>query len=225
VTRVQVGPELEDALAAGVSVLDAIRPGDAATVVGTLAAGARGHGDDIARSLEANATLTRLFARTLDPQLKSLHDFVVVFGALKSEGVDLNRLADAINQGVPVYASAKAQAELHKALVALTPFSNNMADLLILNRPEWDRLIDSGDVVLGTIAAHPGGLHDLIQGLSRYVFKLSPPPYAPGYLNGSAAAGFVNFIGGDSFAHTAAEMCAGLPVDARSQVPLCSGGA
>src|SRR5207245_694092 len=79
----QVGPELEDAIADGVNVLDAIRPGDAATVVSTLAQAARGHGQDVARGLQANSDLAQLFASTLDPQLQALHDFDVVFGALK----------------------------------------------------------------------------------------------------------------------------------------------
>src|SRR5439155_8784530 len=67
----QVGPELEDALQDGVKVLNAIRPQDAATVVQELATGARGRGDDIARSLNANEQLSALFAQTLQPQLQS----------------------------------------------------------------------------------------------------------------------------------------------------------
>ncbi len=220
----QVGPEFEDVLADGVNVLDAIRPGDLATVIGTLAQGAQGHGADIARSLQANAALNQLFAHTLEPQLRSLHDLVTIFGALKSKGVDLNALADAVNQGVPVYASAHAQAELTKALDAVTPFANNLADLLILNRPQWDKLMNSGDVVLGAIAARPGGLHDLVKGLGRYVFKLSGTPYEPAYLKGSGAAGFVNFIGGDNFTKTKQMICAALPIPIRGQVPLCTGG-
>jgi virulence factor Mce-like protein len=217
-----VGPELEDVLADGVNVLDAIRPADAATVVSTLAEGARGHGEDVARGLVANAALSQLFARTLDPQLRALHDFVVVFGALKSKGVDLNELAAAINQGVPVYASPEAQAQLRAALEAVTPFANNVADLLILNRADWDRLIDGGDRVLGTIAARPAGLRSLVEGLGRYVFRLGGQPFPLG--NGSAAAGFANFIGGDSQAQTAQMICAALPVEIRRELPLCTGG-
>jgi virulence factor Mce-like protein len=225
IVSAHVGPELEDALQDGVQVLDAIRPNDLATVVGTLAEAARGHGDDIARGLVANDQLSALFARTLEPQLRSLHDFDVVFGALKDKGVDLNRLAAAINSGVPVYASAQAQKDLDKALRALQPFSTNLADLLILNKSDWDTMLDSGDVVLGNIAARPGGLHDLVQGLYRYVFKLGQPPCTTvcGLTDGSAAAGFTNFIGGDSSQQNQEMICWALPLQLRPLIPFCKG--
>lgn len=216
-----VGPELEDVLADGVQVLDAIRPPDLATVVSTLAQAASGHGSDIARGLRANERLSSLFAQTLDPQLRALHDFEIVFGTLKDSGVDLNNLADAINQGVPVYASAQAHADLRRALEALVPFSNNLADLLILNRPQWDRLITQGDVVLGTIQANAAGLQRLVHGLYQYVYKLSPKPVPFG--DGSASAGFVAFIGGDSFKDVVKELCAALPQSVRHLMPVCGG--
>lgn len=220
-----VGPELEDALQDGVQVLDAIKPDQLATVVSTLAQAASGHGEDIARGLVANADLSGVFSQTLNPQLRSLHDFDVVFGALKDKGVDVNALADAINQGVPVYASAKAQQELDAALKALVPFSSNLADLLILDRHDWDVMMDDGDVVLGAVAARPGGLQDLVLGLYRYMFKLGGAPCTSMcHLNdGSAAAGFTNFIGGDSSAQNQQMICDALPVEVRNTIPFCGG--
>jgi phospholipid/cholesterol/gamma-HCH transport system substrate-binding protein len=217
----QVGPELEDALQDGVHVLDAIRPQDAATVIQQLAIGAQGQGQNIARALQANEQLSALFARTLKPQLQALHDFEVIFGQLRTKGVDLNNLADAVNQGVPVYASARAQQDLHVALTSLTPFANDLADLFTFNRADWDRLISDGDVVLGTIAARQEGLASLIQGLYRYVFKLSIPPFDLG--NGSGAAGFVNFMGGDNSNQNRQQLCDALPQQIRVQAPLCQG--
>jgi phospholipid/cholesterol/gamma-HCH transport system substrate-binding protein len=221
IPRTHVGPELEDALASGVQVLDAIRPNDLATIVHELATGARGHGSDIARSLRANAELSTLFAGTLDPQLRALHDFRVIFGALRNKGVDLNHLADAINEGVPVYASKKAQHDLDLALQALTPFSNNLADLFILNRHDWDRMMDSGDRVLGAVAARPEGLRSLVQGLYRYVYRLGGAP--PRLRDGTAAAPFTNFIGGNSDAENRRQICQALPPEARKLAPLCNG--
>jgi phospholipid/cholesterol/gamma-HCH transport system substrate-binding protein len=216
-----IGPELEDALADGVQVLDAIRPNDLATIIHELATAARGHGETIARSLRANAELSGVFRSTLGAQLQGLHDFRVIFGALRDKGVDLNRLADAINQGVPVYASPKAQALLDQALRAIQPFSQNLGDLLTLNRADWDRMIDNGDVVLGTIARHPEGLARLIHGLWQYVDRLGGPP--PRLDDGSAAAPFVGFIGGNSDAENRRQICEALPVDLRKQIPLCNG--
>jgi virulence factor Mce-like protein len=226
IAKGHVGPELEDALDDGVSVLEAINPADLGTIVGELVTGARGHGSDVARALSAQADLSTLFVRTLDPQLASLHDFDVVFGALRHSGADLNLLADAINQGVPVYASKSAQANLDKALKALTPFADNLGDLLILNRADWDRMMNSGDVVLQTIADRPQGLHDLVQGLNRYMFRLSAPPCAGpcGLTDGSGAAGFVNFIGGNTQDEFLRQVCDALPIEVRVLIPLCNGG-
>ncbi len=218
-----IGPELEDAVADGVNVLDAIRPNDLATVIHELAVGARGHGDDIAASLRYNAALSGEFQRTLPSQLQALHDFRVIFGALRNSGVDLNKLADAVNQGAPVYASKSAQAALHRALVAVRPFADNLADLVILNRKDWDRMIDSGDVVLQAIADRPGGLHDLVQGLYRYVYRLSSPPYM--LKDGSGSAAFTNFIGGNSDEENRKQICTALPEEIRQIVPICNGGA
>jgi virulence factor Mce-like protein len=217
----QVGPELEDALQDGVQVLDAIRPQDAATVVHELALGAQGHGQDVARALQANEQLSALFAQTLKPQLQALHDFDVIFGQLRTKGTDLNNLADAINQGVPVYASAQAHQDLRIALDGLTPFANDLADLFIYNRADWDRMIGDGDVVLGAIAARQQGLASLVQGLFRYVFKLSAPPF--GLSNGGGAAGFTNFMGGDDSQQNRQQICDALPPDIRKNAPLCQG--
>jgi len=222
ITNTHIGPELEDALADGVNVLDAIRPNDLATVVHELAVGARGHGDDVARSFEVNAKLSTEFRNTLDPQLQALSDFRTIFSTLRNSGVDLNALADAINEGAPVYASTKASRELHRALTAITPFAKNLGDLLILNRADLDQMMDSGDIVLQTLADRPGGVHDLVQGLYRYVYRLSGNPFI--LHDGSGAAAFTNFIGGNSDAETQRQICTALPVDIRRQVPLCNGG-
>jgi phospholipid/cholesterol/gamma-HCH transport system substrate-binding protein len=219
-----VGPELEDALADGVSVLQAIRPDDLATVVGTLAQAATGHGQDVARGLEANSDLSQLFASTLDPQLKALHDFNVIFGALKDKGVDLNNLADAVNQGVPVYDSPQAQRDLRAALEAIVPFANNFADLLLINRADWDRMISSGDTVLGTVAAHAPGLRRLVYGLYQYVFKLSPSPFTEPTNDGSGSAGFAAIIGGGEHPNLQQEICTAIAnIPGFPPTPLCGG--
>jgi phospholipid/cholesterol/gamma-HCH transport system substrate-binding protein len=215
-----VGPELEDVLESGVDVLGAVDPDDAATVVHELATGTRGHGDDVARGLRANAVLSTTFAQTLEPQLQSLHDFHIIFGELRDRGVDLNALADAINQGVPVYASDPAHRQLRRALEALVPMADHFADLLILNRRDWDRMMDSGDVILQTIADRPQGLRDFVHGLYRYVYKLGGAPYW--IKDASALAPFANFIGGEDFEHSIGMLCGSIPPDERQHIPVCT---
>ena len=118
-----IGPELQAVVQSGTDVFSAISPNDLATVVGNLTEAARGHGEDIRQGFEANAKLSTIFAKTIPPQLRALHDFDVIFGALKDKGVDLNRLADAVNVGAPVYASAHAHQLLRKAGARLYPFT------------------------------------------------------------------------------------------------------
>ena len=214
-----LGPELEDVLQSGTSVFDAINPDELATVVDTLYQGAKGHGEDVARGFEANAELSTVFATTLSPQIRALDDFAVIFGALKSKAVDLNRLADAVNEGAPVYASARAHALLRRALNAIRPFADNLADLLIYQKADWDRMMDDGDTVLQTISMHTRGLHDLIQGLYIYVHHLGGrPPYLS---DGSGEAPFSNFSGGTGFEEQVQQICGGIPPPLRSQIPIC----
>ena len=221
IERAAVGPELEDALDDGTSVLEALDPQDVGTLVTELARASRGHGSDIARGLDANAELSGVFASTLDPQLQALDDFRVLFGALESKGADMNALAGAINEGVPVYASDEAQRDLARALDNLVPFSNDLGDLIIFNRRDFDRMMDAGDLLLATIAGRPGGLSDLVTGLRTYVQRLGRPISHSVLPDGSAAAGFTNFIGGNETAEDIAQVCSALPPDARTAVPLC----
>ena len=215
----RLGPELEDVLQRGTHIFDAISPSDLATVVGTLAEASRGHGEDIARNIQANAELSTVFARTLPPQLRALRDFQVLFAALKSKAVDLNRLADAVNEGAPVYASPRAHTLLRRALTAIRPFADNLADLLIYQKQDWDRLMDSGDRVLQTLSLHAEGLHDLIHGLYIYVYKLGGKP--PFLADGSGEAPFANFAGGVSFEEQIHQICGGIPPPIRQGIPIC----
>ncbi|MGH2723544.1 MAG: MlaD family protein [Actinomycetota bacterium] len=217
----RVGEELEDVLVEGVSVFEAIDADDLATIITELARAARGHGEDIRRSLASGAELSELFARTTDEQLRSLRDFRVIFETLDDRAFDLNDLADAINEGVPVYASRRAQEDLRRALDALVPFSHHFADLLIFQRRDWDRLISRGDVVLQVIADRPDGLHDLLHGLYRYVFKLGGTP--PFLEDGTAAAPFANFFGGEDFAVTLGNVCTALPAEVAADILACQG--
>jgi len=223
IERAAVGAELEDALDDGTSVLEALDPQDVGTLVTELARASRGHGSDIARSLDANSELSSVFASTLDPQLQAIDDFRVLFGELRSKGADMNALAGAVNEGVPVYASKEAQRALARALDNLIPFSDDLADLIIINRRDFDRMMDAGDILLTTIAARTDGLSNLVTGLRTYVQRLGRPISHSLMPDGSAAAGFTNFIGGNEIEEDMAQVCSALPLDARGAVPLCRG--
>ncbi|HWC31761.1 MAG TPA: MlaD family protein [Actinomycetota bacterium] len=215
-----VGAELEDALQSGVQVFSAVDANDLATIVHELATGARDHGDEIARGLEAGAALSTVFRQTLRPQLQALRDFEVIFGELRQAADELNELADAVNEGVPVYASPEAQEKLRRALIAVSYLSQHLGDLLIVERRDIGRMMDAGDRVLQTIAERTEGLHNLVHGLYRYVFKLGGPP--PVLRDNTAAAPFANFFGGDDFEETLDQVCGALPPEF-PEIPACRG--
>lgn len=222
VASARIGPELEDALDDGVKLLDAVDPDELGNLISEIADASKGNGDLVARSISVNSELSNLFAATLDPQLEAIEDFEKIFGALEHVGVDLNQLADAVNEGAPVYASAEAQQELHRALTAVSPFAEDFADLLILNRADWKRMMEAGDVVLATTAARPEGLRDLVYGLYRYVYKLGGD--IPAFFrisDGSAGAGFTNFIGGNDQEEEQNQICTAFPPEIREQIPAC----
>jgi phospholipid/cholesterol/gamma-HCH transport system substrate-binding protein len=222
--QASVGPELEDALDDGTRVLEALDPQDVATVVTELARASNGHGEDVARGLDANARLSGTFARTLDPQVRALEDLRVLFGALDDKGGDMNALAQAVNQGAPVYASEGAARAMGDALERLVPFSEDLSDLLVYQRSDWDRMIDAGDEVMSVVAARPDGLSNFVHGLYRYVFKLGGSIGKNLLPDGSAGAGFTAFIGGNDQAEDIKQICTAIPIDTRPTVPLCRGG-
>lgn len=223
IAATHVGPELEDALDDGTKVLDAIDAEDLATVISELSVAARGHGEDISRGLQANAELSDVFAETREDQMTALEDFDEVFGELAPRADDLNALSEALNEGAPVYASDEAQGALSRALTNLVPFADNLSDIIILERPALDTMYDAGDRVLSAIAANSGGLENAVHGLYRYVFKLGGAIESNLQSDGSAAAGFTNFIGGNTQEEDIAQVCGALPVDVRKEIPLCEG--
>jgi phospholipid/cholesterol/gamma-HCH transport system substrate-binding protein len=224
IDNAHIGPELEDLLADGTAVLEAVDPDDAATVISELATGVRNNSELIQRGLNANSDLAGLFARTLDPQLEALQDFEKIFGELETRGVDLNLLAEAVNEGAPVYASEEAQANLDRALKALQPFSEDLADILILQRDDFRRMNNEGDKVLQTIADRPQGLENLVHGLYRYVFKLGQPIGDDFMMrDGSAGAGFTAFIGGNDQEEEIKQICSVFPPEVSGVVPVCTG--
>ena len=79
------------------------------------------------------------------------------------------------------------------------PFSEDLADLLILQRDDFRRMMNEGDKVLQTVADRPQGLENLVHGLYRYTFKLGQPIGDDFMMaDGSAGAGFTAFIGGNT---------------------------
>jgi ABC-type transporter Mla subunit MlaD len=202
-------------------------------VIHELATAVRGHSSDISRGIDANAELSTTFAITLEPQLRGLRAFRVIFEELRTRAEDLNSLAQAVNVGAPVYASPRAREELRRVLTFLVPMSNHLADLLIFDRPSWDRMMDSGDVVLQTIADRPQGLADLISGAYEYVLKLGGP--APNTGDGREMAAFVALIGGEGGGSDASrssdpgeelvraigQICGALPAEQRRDIEVC----
>lgn len=217
----RVGPELEDALDDGTRLLDAVDAEELAEVVHELSIASTDRGDDIARGLEAQARLSTTFAETRRPGIRALRDFDTLFEALDDVGGDLNALADATNEAVPVLASEQAQRDLAAALDSVVPFADNLSDILLAERENLDVMYRTGDKVLQSIADNSEGLSNLLHGLYRYVFKLGGAIEPNLLFDGSASAGFTNFIGGNDQEEEFRQICSALPPEAREEVPFC----
>lgn len=221
IANADVGPELEDALDDGTRLLDEVDARQVAGIIHELAVAGRGHGDDIARGLEAQARLSTTFADTRTSQIRSLRDFDELFEALDEVGRDLNDLAAAANEGVPVFASEEAQRDMAAALDGLVPFADDLSDILIEERTNLDRMYVAGDIVLQTVADNSKGLGNLVHGLYRYVFNLGSDIGPTLLFDGSAHAGFTNFIGGNDQEEEFRQICSALPEEERNKVPFC----
>jgi|GEM_PF-4902556 phospholipid/cholesterol/gamma-HCH transport system substrate-binding protein len=221
IEQADVGPELEDALDDGTRLLDVLDAQEVAQIVHELARAGRGHGDDIARGLEAQAKLSTTFAQTRTSQIESLRDFDRLFESLDEVGDELNELAAATNEGVPVFASEQAQRDMAEALDEVVPFADHLSDILLVERENLDRMYVTGDKVLGTIAANSRGLANLLHGAYRYVFRLGTPIRPTVLFDGTASAGFTNFIGGNDQEEEFRQICSAFPEEERDEVPFC----
>ncbi|HWW53588.1 MAG TPA: hypothetical protein VNY84_07460, partial [Acidimicrobiales bacterium] len=87
-----------------------------------------------------------------------------------------------------------AEANFQRALDALTPFANKLANFIAQEKPDITRLLDQGDNVVRLLTAREPQLEQVVVGLSQYLFKFAAGRGPETFPNGSKFAFFKNFV-------------------------------
>jgi virulence factor Mce-like protein len=165
------GFELEAVLTDLYPVLKAIDPTELMTVITNLADGGRGLGENINRTIVNGAKVSDVFAKHDADTTKFLHDFALVSGQLATSADDLVGLADASNQALPILNDHEA--DLVTILQQTGRLSNDVADLLLNNKPFVDAALDGGTKGLQVLYDRRTQVVPLVIGLRQYVQTLT----------------------------------------------------
>jgi virulence factor Mce-like protein len=165
------GFELEAVLTDLYPLLKAIDPTELMTVISNLADGGRGLGEDINRTIVNGAKVADVFAKHDAETTKFLHDLALFSGQLADSADDLVGLADAGNQVLPVLNDHEA--DLVTILQQTGRLSNDVADVLLNNKPFVDAALDGGTKGLQVLYDRRTQVVPLVIGLRQYVQTLA----------------------------------------------------
>ncbi len=165
------GFELEEVLVDTYPILQRIDPGELMTVISELAEGGRGLGETVNRSIVNGAIVSELFAENSDLTAEFLEDFAQLSDQLGDSADDLLGLADSANAALPVLNDGEA--ELITILQQAGRLSNDVADLLLGNKPFVDASLGDGSRTLQVLYDQRSRVVPLVIGLRQYVQTLT----------------------------------------------------
>jgi phospholipid/cholesterol/gamma-HCH transport system substrate-binding protein len=171
ITHTEGGFELESVLTDLYPLLKAIDPTELMTVISNLADGGRGLGENINRTLVNSAKVSDVFAKHDADTAKFLHDFALVSGQLAKSADDLVGIATAGNQVLPILNDHEA--DLVTILQQTGRLSNDVADVLLNNRPFVDASLGGGSKALQILYDRRTQVVPLVIALREYVQTLS----------------------------------------------------
>ena len=165
------GFELEDVLTDVYPLLKAIDPGELMTVISQLADGGRGLGEAINRSIVHGAEVSDVFAAHVDDTAKFLSDLAALSGQLAASADDLVGIADAGNEVLPILNDHEA--DLVTILTQTGRLSNDVADLLLNNKPFVDASLSDGSQAVQILYDRRTQVVPLVIGLRQYIQTLT----------------------------------------------------
>jgi phospholipid/cholesterol/gamma-HCH transport system substrate-binding protein len=165
------GFELEDVLTDIYPLLKAIDPSELMTVISNLADGGRGLGDTINRTIVHGTEVSDVFAAHVDDTAKFLSDLAALSGQLATSADDLVGIADAGNDVLPVLNDGEA--DLVAILTQTGRLSNDVADLLLNNKPFVDASLGDGSKAVQILYDRRTQVVPLVIGLRQYIQTLS----------------------------------------------------
>lgn len=161
------GVELEQVLTDLYPILQAIDPAELMTVLGELADGGAGLGEEINRSIVNGEQLTTLFADNADLTAEFLGDFAALSDQLALSAEDLLGLADAANASLPTLIGGEDR--VIELLQQTGRLSNDVADLLEGNPEFVEAALRDGTRTLDVLYDQRDQVVPLVKGLRDYV--------------------------------------------------------
>lgn len=189
IAHTEGGFELEAVLTDIYPLLKSIDPTELMTVISNLADGGRGLGEDINRTLVNGNKVSQVFAAHDADTQRFLQDFALVSDQLGRSADDLVGLATAGNQVLPILNDNEA--DLVAILQQTGRLSNDVADLLLNNKPFVDASLGSGTNAVQVLYDHRASVIPAVIGLRQYIQTLTEIiriPVGDGTLMGAVKA-------------------------------------
>jgi virulence factor Mce-like protein len=165
------GFELEAVLDDLYPVLKAIDGKELYTVISNLAEGGRGLGEEINRTLVNGQKVADVGAAHVDDTAQFLSDLAKLSDQLAGSADDLVGIAVDGNQTLPVLNDNEAA--LVTILQQTGRLSNDVADLLLHNKPFVDAALGDGGKALDVLYSHRNQVVPLVIGLREYLQTLT----------------------------------------------------
>ena len=190
--KTSVDSQLGDLIASAVPLLRTINGQELATIISELAKANANEGDTVRAAIDNGSQLAQLYSDTNTAQEQALDAFAQFQAALAPTGPTLNAIAANSNVALPTLNAAEA--DFQRALDALTPFANELANFIAQEKPDITRLLDQGDNVVRLLTAREPQLEQVVSGVAQYLFKFAAGRGPETFPNGSKFAFFKNFI-------------------------------
>lgn len=202
------GFELEQVLAETYPLLQSIDPMELTTVLGALAEGGDGLGDEINRTLVNGEELSQVFADNAANTEQFLGDLAQLSDELAGQAETILEVADAANVALPTLNDNED--DVVALLEQAGRLSNDVADLLEANQPFVRAAMTEGSRTLQLLYDQRTQVIPLVVGLRQYVQTLSSVIRID-VGNGTLMAAVKGLLGG--------QLCDALPCQGAAAAP------
>lgn len=167
----RAGTEVEELLATADPLFRGIDTTELASLMTELTQVLQGQGKRFNRALEPTVAAAGLFEETLDAQLRLLDSSAAFAEQIKDIGPGLNGTAANLNVLLPTLNQARG--DFVRFLRTVRPLADNLSEVLILIRPNIDRLLIGGANLSRLLITREDELADTVSGLAVYLQTLS----------------------------------------------------
>jgi phospholipid/cholesterol/gamma-HCH transport system substrate-binding protein len=178
--------ELGDLFQAAAPLLNSINTNDLTTIITELGQSSVGEGPKIQQGITEGMKLAALLRQTTNAQVQALDSFAQFSAALANDGPAINGLSAQENAALPAFNASVA--DYQKLLANLTPFADQLAQILSDYHPNIATLLTAGDNIARILVAQQNNIGQILTGAYDYAYKLghatNPTPLPDGSLFG-----------------------------------------